>query len=94
VLPDERLAIADQGAQLTDRLRLHEARPHQPVLKQLAEPLGVLDVGLAAGHVLDVLGVNEPELEVVLEQVIDRPPLDARRLHRDVRDAEPHEPVA
>jgi hypothetical protein len=64
------------------------------VLEQLAEPLGVPDVGLATGHVLDVLGVDEPELEVVLEQVVDRLPVDAGRLHRDVGDAEPLEPVA
>src|SRR5215218_3812392 len=93
-LPDERLAIAGQVAQLADRFRRHEAGAHQPVLEQLAEPLGVLDVGLAAGHVLDVLGVDEPELEVVLEQVVDGLPVDAGGLHRNVRDAEPLEPVA
>jgi hypothetical protein len=64
------------------------------VLEQPAEPLGVLDVGLAARHILDVLGVDEPELEVVLEQVVDRLPVDAGGLHRDVGDAEALEPVA
>jgi hypothetical protein len=28
-------------------------------------------VGLSAGHVLDVLGVDQEQLEVVLEQVVD-----------------------
>ena len=32
-----------------DRPGRHEARAHQPGLEQLAQPLGVLDVGLAAG---------------------------------------------
>jgi hypothetical protein len=63
------------------------------VLEQLAKPLGVLDVGLAAGHVLHVLGVHEPELEVVFEQVVDRLPVDAGGLHRDVGDAEALEPI-
>jgi hypothetical protein len=64
------------------------------VLEQLAQPLGVLDVGLAPGHVLDVLGVDQRELEVILEQVVDGLPVDAGGLHRHVRDAEAREPVA
>jgi hypothetical protein len=49
---------------------------------------------LRAGHVLDVLSVDQQQLEVVLEHVVDRLPVDARGLHRDVRDAETLEPVA
>jgi hypothetical protein len=41
-----------------------------------------------------VLGVHEPELVVVFEQVVDRLPIDARGLHRDVGDAETLEPVS
>ena len=33
--------------------------PQQAVLQQLGDPLAVLDVGLAAGHLLDVLGVDQ-----------------------------------
>ena len=63
------------------------------MLEQLAQPLGVCDVGLAAGHVLDVRGVDQEQLEVVLEQVVDRLPVDARGLHRDVGNAKSLEPV-
>jgi len=45
------------------------------VLEQLAKPLGVLDIGLSTGHVLHVLGVDQPKLEVVFEQVVDRLPV-------------------
>lgn len=31
---------------------------HQPILQQIADPLRVLNVGLASGHVPDVLGVG------------------------------------
>jgi hypothetical protein len=64
------------------------------VLEQLTEPLGVLHVGLAARHILDVLSVDQPELEVVLEQVVDRLPVDARGLHRHVRDTQTLEPIS
>ena len=40
-----------------------------------------------------MLGVHEHELEVVFEQVVDRLPVDAGGLHRDVGDAEALEPV-
>ena len=93
-LPHQRLAIAGQVAQLADRLGRHEARAQEPMLEQLAQPLRVLHVGLAPGHVLDVLGVDQQQLEVVLEQVVDGLPVDARGLHRHVRDAETLQPVA
>ena len=43
------------------------------MLDELADPLGVLNVGLPAGDVLEVLGVKKPALEVVFEQVVDNP---------------------
>jgi hypothetical protein len=47
---------------------------NSPVLEQLAEPLGVLDVGLSAGHIVDVLGIHQQQVEIVLHQVVDRLP--------------------
>jgi hypothetical protein len=58
------------------------------VLYQPADPFGVLNVRLSAGHVLEVSGVEKPQLEVVFEHVVDRLPVDARpegvcMIHRD-----------
>jgi hypothetical protein len=64
------------------------------VLEQLAQRLRIGHVGLAPRHVLDVAAVAEQELEVVLEQIPDRLPVDAARLHRHVRHAETLQPVA
>src|SRR5207244_4101692 len=47
-------------------------------------PLGILDVGLAAGHLPDVLGVDQQQFKDPLEQVPDRLPVDPGRLHGDV----------
>jgi hypothetical protein len=63
------------------------------VLDQLAAPLGVLDVALAAGHVTQVTGVVEPALELVFEQVVDRAPVDAGGLHPDDRHREAAKPI-
>src|SRR5436309_1544114 len=60
----------------------------------MAKPLSVLHIGLPARHVPDVGGVHEQELEVILEQEIDRLPVDAGRLHRHMGDAELLKPVA
>src|SRR5262249_30589289 len=81
-------------AELADRLGRHEAGSQQPVLEQLAQPLRIGNIGLAPGHVLDVAGVAEKKLEVVLEQVPDRLPVDTGRLHRHVRHAETLQPIA
>ena len=42
---------------------------------------------LRPGHLLDVLGVDQQQLEAALQQVEDRLPVDAGRLHGDVGDA-------
>jgi len=49
---------------------------------------------LRAGDLLDVAGVDEQQLEVVLEDRPDGLPVDAGGLHRDLRDAVGGEPVA
>jgi hypothetical protein len=82
-LLDLRLAVAGQVAQLTDRLGWHEAGAHQAVLDQLADPLGIGDVGLAAGHVAQVAGIQQPARQRVLQHVVDAPPVHPGRLHAD-----------
>ena len=59
--------------------RRHEAGLEQAVLEQLGDPLAVLHVGLAARHLLDVLGVDQHQLEPPLQQVPDRLPVHAGR---------------
>ena len=66
-LGDLRLAIAGQQPQRPDRLGRHEAALQQPGLGKLAQPRRVAHVGLAARDLLDVPGVDEQQLEVVLE---------------------------
>jgi hypothetical protein len=51
------------------------------VLHKLADPLGILYVGLPTGDVLEVPGVEKPQLEVVLQQVVDRLPVDPGGFH-------------
>ena len=58
---DLRLAIPGQLPQRPDRLGRHEARPQKPSFKQLAQPLGILDVGLAPGKLLDVASVDQQQ---------------------------------
>jgi len=58
------------------------------VTEQVGQPLGVLDVGLAAGHRLDVPRVDDQKLDaLVLQNVVDGTPVDAGRLHHRVADA-------
>jgi hypothetical protein len=77
------LAIAGRVAQLPDRAGRHEQGTDQLVLDQLVDPGGIGHVGLAAGHVTQVGGVEQPTLDLTLEQLPDRLPLAAGRLHPD-----------
>ena len=92
-LLDLRLALAGQVAQFPDRLRRDKARAHQPELDKLADPGGVLDVGLASRDVAQVLGVQEPALAALLEQVVDGLPVAAGRLHAGQRHCVAVQPV-
>lgn len=66
-LLDLGLAVAGQVTQGADRLGRDEARPQKPRLGELADPGSVGDIRLAAGDRLDVAGVDEHALELLLE---------------------------
>ncbi len=71
-----------------------EARTEQPVRVELLDPLRVVDVRLAARHVLRVARVDEHDLEPTrLEDLKQRDPVDPGRLHRDRRNSETDKPV-
>jgi len=53
---------------------------------QLRDPLRVLHVRLAAGHVLDVVGIADGQVDVSLQHGIHRLPVDAGAFHADVGD--------
>jgi hypothetical protein len=76
-------AVSGQIPQQPNRTRRHETRAHQPVLDQLRDPQRIGDIGLAAGHIMQMLGVDDPHREVVLEDVVDRFPIHPGRFHPD-----------
>jgi hypothetical protein len=86
-------AVASQITQLTLRNRRNKARTQQTVLQQLGDPLRILDVGLATGHVLDMGGIHQQHFKVAFQNVEDRFPVFARALHRHVRAASSLQPV-
>ena len=92
-LGGERLAVAGEVAQAADGRRRHEAWAQQAVREQLRDPCGIDDVGLATWHVLDVGGVDEDHLEVVLEGVVHALPVHASSFHGHMGDAMRRQPV-
>ena len=86
-------AVAQQLAQLPQRPGRHEALGDQAVPHQIGDPLGILHVGLAPRHVADVPGVADDQLEMPLQDGIDRAPVDARALHPNVRHSRCPQPV-
>src|SRR3954454_7830318 len=64
------------------------------LLGDLAQPHRVQPVGLGpAGQVLDVMSVDQPRLEPVLQQIERRPPVVARRLHHHPGHPQGGQPV-
>src|SRR5215204_2677824 len=91
---DQRLAVTGKVPELPDLFGGHEAGVYKSVLHELANPLGVLNVGLPTGDILEVPGVQKPTLEVVLQQVVDRLPIDTGGLHAYQLDLEGGQPVS
>jgi hypothetical protein len=76
------------------RMVRHETGPDQPMSQQIGQPCGIVDVGLTTGHVLQVGRVRQDQLELTVgENVPDRLPINARRLHDDVRHAFCRQPI-
>ena len=65
----------------------------RPCCDQLADPLRVLDVGLAPGDVAQVLSIQQPALEAILKHLEHRLPIHAGGLHPDQRDRERRQPL-
>jgi len=62
--------------------------------KQIGDPLGILDVGLATRHRLHVAGVDHHQLDALpLQEVVHRLPVDPGALHRQAGDSPLLEPV-
>ena len=57
------------------------------MLHELADPFGVLDVGLAAGDVAHVMRVEQPALEPLFKRLEHGLPVHAGGLHPDERHA-------
>src|SRR3974390_2568769 len=77
-------AVAQQLAQLPQRLGRYVALFDQAVPNQIGDPLGILHIGLAPRHVAHVPCVADDQLEMPFEGGVDRAPVDARALHPDV----------
>lgn len=93
-LLDQPPSVADELAQLALTAVGDVAAAEEAVAEEVGDPLGVLHIGLAPGDGLDVAGVDDEQPEVgPLEQVVDRLPIDARALHRDLGHAQTEQPV-
>ncbi len=61
---------------------------------QPLDPLCIEDIGLAAWHILGVARIDQYNLEAaLLQNLIDRHPVDSRRLHRHGGDPDLLEPL-
>ena len=92
-LLDLRLAIPSQVPERPDRLGRHETRAQQTGLRELAQPRRIRHIGLTTGNLLHVTGVDQQQLEVVLQNRPDRLPIHAGRFHRDLRHAVRLKPI-
>ena len=93
-LAHELLPGTCQVAELLHGRRRYEATSDEAVGQQIGDPHRVVHVGLATGYVPDVSGVGKDQLERTLEDVPDRLPVDAGRLHSRMCASVRGEPVA
>ncbi len=84
-LAHQLLAGAQQIAHLLGLLVRYKTAPDQAVRQKVGQPGGVVHIGLASGHVLDMRRVRQHQGKIaVAEDMPHRLPIDAGRLHRDM----------
>ncbi|OBQ32587.1 MAG: hypothetical protein AN485_21100, partial [Anabaena sp. MDT14b] len=90
----QHLALARHGADHAHVGVRPKRRAQQPVAHQLLQPLAVLHVALATGHVLDLPGVHQPDLQAaLLEHLVHRDPVHAGRFQRHYIHAARQQPI-
>ena len=72
----------------------NEAPSQKPTLQQLGQPLAILHVRLAPGHVLDMARVYQNDLKLPLQDVVDRLPKHPGRFHSQVGNPFCKQPIA
>ena len=92
LVTDQLLARAGEVAPRLLRHRGHEARANEAMGQQIRQPGGVIHVGLAPRHRLDVPGIGQHEFEAVGKHGPDRLPVHAGGLHGDDSDARAGQP--
>ena len=87
-------SMAQVGAQTDHPVAGPEAAAEQPMLVELLQPLGIVHVGLSARDILHVARIHQQHFEAAgFEDLEDRNPVHARRLHGDGLDAGLLEPI-
>jgi hypothetical protein len=90
----EHIALTGDGAEAADLFGRAEGGSKQSVAVELLEPLAIEDIGLFARDVLHMAGINEADLDAgMLEDVIQRNPVDAGGFHGHTTDVTRTEPV-
>lgn len=91
----EAIAVAHQRAHSADRRRWAKRRVEQSNRVKILQPLAVQYVGLTTGDVLGMAGVYQAYLQsAVLEDLIQRHPVDPSRFHRDCLDPTGDQPAS
>src|SRR5262249_9909178 len=85
--------VAGQVPQLALRAWRDKTAPQQTVLQKLGNPLAVSDVAFAAGHLLQLARIHQPQLKNPFPQVPYRLPQDSSRSHGDVGHAPRSQPL-
>ena len=92
---DEPGAMAGQLAQLTEQMRLDVARKGEAELADAGQPWAVVDIGLLAADLPDVLGMGQVGADAGLFQRLERSlPVGPGAFHRGGGDAVSSQPVS
>lgn len=91
---DQRLPMAEIGAQGDDRVGGPKAAAHQPDEVEVAEPFTIQHIGFARRDVFEMARVDQHHRKSSrLQQLIEGDPIHARGFHRHRADAAGGEPV-
>src|SRR6266700_1069316 len=90
---DKRCSVASQITQFSYGCRWNEAGLQQSQLETFGQPFRVEHVGLPTRHTFQMLSIKHYNLQMTLQDVVNRFPVDTGTFHRNVSTSGLPEPI-
>ena len=82
----QNLPVSREIPELTILSREDPGRLDQAVESELGDPLGIFQIGLSSGNILDLVGIGNNDLDIRLKEQVELVPVDPGGFGADLEE--------